>query len=139
MTKLKLLTYNMRGLATRQRRVKARILLESLQARPDVICIQEHKLRTGRLTRISHEVWAGAHWLCAPAAEGIHAIRNPDVEAGRGGVALGIGLDLVPFISQEGISICGRAVWICIIHPIWGRLGIVGAYGPNTGEGRTAL
>lgn len=109
MTKLALLTYNVRGLAV------------------------------GRRSHISNEVWSGAHWLRAPATEGIHALRNPEVEAGRGTVALDISLDPSPFISQEGISQCGRVVWICINHPIWGRLGMVGVYGPNSGEGQAAL
>lgn len=73
------------------------------------------------------------------AADGIHALRNPEVEAGRGGVALGISMDLAPFINQEGITRCGRAVWICLDHPDWGRLGLLGVYGPNTSEERTAL
>lgn len=82
---------------------------------------------------------AEANWLCAPAAEGIHAPRNPEVEAGRGGVAIGIKLEIAPYISHEGVSTCHKAVWICLIHPDWGRIGLVGIYGPNMGEGRTAL
>lgn len=103
-----------------------------------MICIQEHKLRPARLSRISNEVWPGIHWLCAPAADGIHA-RNPEVEAGCEGVSLGISLELSTFISHEGITTCGRAVWICLIHPDWGRIGLAGIYGPNSSEGGMAL
>lgn len=104
-----------------------------------MLCIQEHKLRVGRLSRISQEVWPGSHWLCAPAADGVNALRNPEVTAGRGGIALGISLDLAPYITHEGITRCGRAVWICLNHPDWGRLGLLGVYGPNSSEGRTDL
>lgn len=96
-------------------------------------------LRAGRLNKIPFEVCPWIHWLCAPVEDGIHALRNPEVEAGRGGFALSIGLDLAAFITQEGITRCGCAVWTCLAHPEWGRLGILGVYGPNSGEGRTAL
>lgn len=117
----------------------ARQLLASLRAQPDVICVQEHKLRPGRINRIQNEVYARARWLCAPAAEGTHAIRNPLVAAGRGGIAMGISHVLAPYIHSEGITACRRAVWICLVHPQWGRIGFVGVYGPNNSAGRTAL
>lgn len=40
MKQLALLSYNMRGLASRQLGVNARLLLRSLRARPDVLCTQ---------------------------------------------------------------------------------------------------
>lgn len=73
---------------------------EPLQVRIDVLCLQEHKLKVGRLSRIYNEVCSGAHWLCALAAEGIHALRNPEVEASEGGGALGINLELAHYISH---------------------------------------
>lgn len=133
------LSFNARGLASRQRRVAARHLLASLRARPDVLCLQEHKLRAGRLNKIPNEVWPRIHWLCAPAAEGLHARRNLGVEAGRGGVPLGIQGDFARYIVKEGITNCTRAVWICVIHPVWGRIGFCGAYGPNSAAERLTL
>lgn len=61
------------------------------------------------------------------------------IKAGQGGVAVGISLELTPFITQGGITCCGRAMWICIIHPVWGRMGMAGVYGLNSGEDRAAL
>lgn len=119
--------------------MRARILLEGLQGSPDIICLQEHKLCAGRTDRIAKEVWRPAYWITAPAVDGIHALRNGQVEAGRGGVALGFSQDLRTFITKEGILQDGRAAWACLDHPTWGRLGVVGVYGPNTGEGRLAL
>lgn len=72
----------------------------------------------------------------APAEEGVHAGRNGHVEAGRGGVALGIRPDLCAFIKKEGALPGGRAAWACVDHPAWGRLGLVGVYGPDENEGR---
>lgn len=106
---------------------------------PDIICLQEHKLRLGRTDRIQKEVWRPAHWIMAPAADGAHANRNGRVESGKGGVALGISQDLRIFIKKEGILPGGRAAWACLEHPAWGRLGLVGVYGPNEREGRMEL
>lgn len=47
MRPLLLFSYNVRGLASRTRRVRARILLESLHGKPDVLCLQEHELLEG--------------------------------------------------------------------------------------------
>lgn len=136
---LSTLSYNVRGLASRQRRVNAHLLLASVRARPDVICLQEHKLRAWRLHRIKKEVWPAAHWNCAPAAEGVHAARNPGVEAGRGDVALCVSIELSNYITNEGISLCNRAAWICCSHLIWGRIGFIGVCGPNSTEERIVL
>lgn len=119
--------------------MRARLLLEGLHGVPDIICLQEHKLRAGRTDHIPKEVWRPAYWITAPAADGVHAQRNGRVEAGRGGVALGFTQDLRTFITKEGTLPSGRAVWACLTHPAWGKLGIVGIYGPNEGEGRLAL
>lgn len=56
----------------------------------------------GRTDCIQKELWRRAHWITAPAAEGVHARRNGQVEAGRGGVALGFNLDLRNYITKEG-------------------------------------
>lgn len=117
------------------RRLRVRLILEGLQVRPDVICLQEHKLRRGRTDRIQKEVWRPAHWITAPAAEGIHAFRNRNVMAGRGGVAIGIHREFHSYITKEGFLPRGRAAWVCLDHPVWGRLGFVGIYGPNEYEG----
>lgn len=86
------------------------------------------------------EVGRANHWIVAPAAEGVHARRNGQVEAGKGGVALGIHLDLKSFIIKEGTTPGGRAAWACLVHVMtWGRLGLVGVYGPNDSVDRIGL
>lgn len=126
MRPLRLFSYNVRGLASRTRRVRARLILDGLQCAPDVTCLQEHKLRAGRTDRILKEVWKKAHWVFAPASEGVHARRNNLVEAGKGGLALGIHTDLASYITKEGVANDGRAAWACLDHPAWGCLGFVG-------------
>lgn len=96
-------------------------------------------MRHGRTERISREVWSRAHWVVAPDADGAHSARNQDVVAGRGGVALGLKLDLVPFLTSEGVVGSQRAAFACLDHPTWGKVGFVSIYGPNDGEGRIAL
>lgn len=54
-------------------------------------------------------------------------------------MALGILLELAQFVTVEGTSVCNRAVWIGLNHPVWGRIGFVGIYGPNDAEGRINL
>lgn len=61
------------------------------------------------------------------------------MEAGKGGVALGIHKDLKNCITKEGTSNCRRVVWACIHHAGWGRVGFVRVYGPNDIQGRIAL
>lgn len=100
---------------------------------------QEHKLCQGRTERIKKEVWAKAHWIVAPAVDGAHSERNQAVEAGRGGVALGLNSELVPFLITEGIASSQRAVWACLDHPTWGKIGFTSIYGPNDGASQTAL
>lgn len=80
MKSLKIISYNVRGLVSRQRRVSNRCLL--LHGSPDVVSFQERKHCWGRLDGIENEVWRGARWICAPAEDGVHARRNPGVEAG---------------------------------------------------------
>lgn len=49
-------------------------------------------------------------WLCAHAIEGVHALHNPNVEVGKGGVALCIPLEMAEYITKEGITDCNKAV-----------------------------
>lgn len=71
--------------------------------------------------------------------EGVHARRNGNVEAGKGGVSLGLHHDLISFVALSGTMTSNRAAWATIVHPIWDRLGFVGIYGPNDSAGRCSL
>lgn len=99
--------------------------------------------RMGKTDCIHREMWSVAHCICAPASKGAHAVRNSSVEArveaGCGGVALGIHTDLVPFLVTEGVVNCLRAVWACLDHPTWGKIGFVAVYDPNESVIRSLL
>lgn len=82
--RLSILTYNVQGLSSRKRRLRARAFLEGLHTKPDIICLQEHKLRSGRTARLLFEVWHNSHFIIAPASDGVNALRNDQVMAGRG-------------------------------------------------------
>lgn len=122
MKSLTTLSLNLRGLTSWARRLRTRLLVDNLRDRPDIICFQEHKLRLGKIDCIQREVWSGARWICAPASEGVHSTGNNNVVAGRGGVAMGIHHELVPFIVMEGIVNSSRAVWAGFDHPTWEKL-----------------
>lgn len=61
------------------------------------------------------------------------------MEAGKGGISLGIHHDLMSFVTQSDLVTSNRAAWACLDHPAWGRLGFVGVYGPNDSVGRCCL
>lgn len=119
--------------------MRACLFIEGLRTCPDVVCFQEHKLRLGKTDSIRKEIWAAAHWVCAPAIDGAHSLRNDLVEAGKGGVAIGFHSDFLPFLESEGMVPSLHAVWATFVHPTWGRLGFVGLYGPNDPAGRISL
>lgn len=48
-------------------------------------------------------------------------------------------MDLCPFIVSEGVAASSRAVWVCLKHPAWGKVGFVGVYGPNDPANRALL
>lgn len=139
MAPVTILTYNVRGLANRHRRLRAKQFLGSLHHRPDILCLQEHKLRAGRLQRLEWEVWKGASWYVAPATDGRHAQRNDNVTAGLGGLAVAVSPRLTPYVTAHGICCAGRAIWICIDNEKFGRLGFLGIYAPNSSGERAAL
>ncbi|CAM6098068.1 unnamed protein product [Calypogeia fissa] len=87
MATIKLMTYNFQGLATRLRRLKAKNSLWGLPSLLDILCLQEHKLRQGKIDKLQFEIWPETHFIVAPALDGAHARRNGDVYSGKGGLA----------------------------------------------------
>lgn len=139
MAPLTILSYNVRGLNSRQKRLRTRLFLENLHQKPDLVCIQEHKLRGSGLSKLEHEVWPAASWHSAPAADGSHARRNHCVSGGQGGLAVAIGNRLTPYISASGTLSGGGAIWIQFENDRLGRMGFVGIYAPNSSSERCVL
>lgn len=139
MAPLTILSYNVRGLNSRGKRLRTKLFLESRHRSPDILCIQEHKLRAGSLSRLEFEIWNTASWTSSPAADGIHASRNQLVNGGLGGLAIAIGQRMVPYVSDRGILPSGQAVWVHFENDRVGKLGFVGIYAPNSSRERCAL
>jgi exonuclease III len=133
------MSYNLQGLTSRNRRVRFRTFLRDLDCIPDVLCIQEHKIRVSQLGILKKEIWNSALFISAPAADGVHAQRNDGVIGGKGGVSLAVGSRISPFVSASGVLPCPRAVWVHINHPRWGALGVMGIYAPNSATSRMKL
>lgn len=75
------------------------------------MCSAFRSISSGRVgCRGFLQKYGPSHWICAQAAEGVHALCNPRVTAGEGRVALGISMELAQFVRVEGTSDCNRAV-----------------------------
>lgn len=110
MAPITILSYNVRGLTTRKKHLRTRLFLEHLHQSSDILCIQEHKLRASGYSHLEYKIWNTAAWTFAPAADGLHAQRNQNVNNGLGGLAVAIGKHLSPYISAKGIMPGGRAI-----------------------------
>ncbi|KAL3699302.1 hypothetical protein R1sor_017324 [Riccia sorocarpa] len=136
--KISLITYNVRGLTRRASRTRLKLALRDLQPSLDVLAIQEHKIREHKLEFYLKNVWSQATIVARAAADGIHTLHNPQVSAGKGGVALALSARLVGLMTQEG-SIENRVVWVHLDGLKCGPIGIMAVYAPNTTAERTQL
>jgi exonuclease III len=109
-----------------------------MRTAPDVLCIQEHKLRQGSIDLL-REVWTDGHFVTAPAKDGENARRNNRVKGGKGGVAMGIRANLQPYIITEGILPSNWGVYVTMKHPKFGDIGFLGVYAPNESKERAKL
>lgn len=121
---IKMLTYNWRGLTTPEKCMRAQLFLSGLSTPVDIICGQEHKLRSHN-THLLQSIWPTADFLVAPAIDGVCARRNNKVPAGCGGVFLAVGPSLKCHVVAKGIVQSKRAVWMHVDHPQLGRIGLL--------------
>jgi hypothetical protein len=70
---------------------------------PDILCVQEHKLRLEGIPKLQRELWRTSHCIIAEAIDGQHAARNGTVLGGKGGVALIISTHWQPYLISKGI------------------------------------
>lgn len=77
------LSYNLQGLASREARDKARILVRGFTPKIDILCVQENKIREANATLLKAQVWNTVHLLIAPAKDGADAMRNENVLVGK--------------------------------------------------------
>jgi hypothetical protein len=134
-----LMSYNVRGLSRRAKRVSIRNFLEKFRPKIDVLCVQEHHLRLGEMKAIKCKICREAEVIVAPAIDGRRALANPDVVSGKGGLFSAVSPKFALFIIDKGILVSGIGVWCILDHPHLGNFGLIGIYAPTTTPKRTAL
>lgn len=126
------------GLTTPKERLKASFFLQGLPKPVDIVCGQEHKIRSPNIVGLNG-IWLEAEFICALADDGVHARCNQFVLARKGGVFMAIGPSFHSYIIDKGITMLGRAVWAHFNHPQLGKIGGVIVYAPNNHKQREAL
>ncbi|KAL3682785.1 hypothetical protein R1sor_000807 [Riccia sorocarpa] len=137
--KLAIGTYNVRGIGARSARTKLRNVILSIKPALDVMAIQEHKLRDSNIDFITSTIWPHATVFNLPAADGLHAQRNPLVSGGKGGVLLLVSPTFCPIIVQHGTIPNEGGLWIHFDTADGRKLGLAAVYAPNTPTERTRL
>lgn len=130
------MSYNFRGLTTSKERVKAHFFLKGLPKSIDILCGQEHKVRSNN-TRWLKGIWPEVDFVIAH--DGMHANRNGQVPTCKGGVFMAIGPRLKQYVTAFGITRFGRAMWSHMDHPKLGWVGFVVVYVLNNHKLRAAL
>ncbi|KAL3702077.1 hypothetical protein R1sor_020099 [Riccia sorocarpa] len=136
--KIILLTYNVCGITKRAARTKLKLALQDSQLIPDVLALQEHKIREHKVEFYLRNVWKRGSIVANPATDGRHALGNPQVSAGKGGVALAFSERMTELITQSG-RIGDRAVWAHVEGLKLGSIGFLAVYAPNTTTDRARL
>jgi exonuclease III len=82
---IRLLSFNVRGLNAPEALENLRYYIHSLRQHPDILFLQEHKLRMGQHQSIAKKLWKEATTWCLEATLGYN--HNPlEPGAGKGGV-----------------------------------------------------
>jgi hypothetical protein len=105
----------------------------------NALFIQEHKLWQEDWTFLGKRIWKQGKFFVSPAEDGLHTLRNDNVVAGRGGLAIAISKQLKPFVTYDMVSPCKRAILIHLDGLPFGSLGLLNVYGPNDAQDRAAL
>lgn len=88
--KIPIVSYNVQGLAARNSRLRLKHFLQDLHPPCQVLCVQEHKIRSGSENLLRMEIWNAAKYFTAPDRDDAHAQRNPAVPAGSGGALIAV-------------------------------------------------
>lgn len=133
-----ILSYNLRGITTLEKRMKIKAFLTDLKSPIDVFSGQEHKLRRANIEWLK-AIWPKADFTVAPALDGVRAARNDRVPVGCGGVFLALIPRLSKMVTAKGVVLFQHAVWAHLEHPKMGKIGILAIYAPNGTNERRAL
>ncbi|KAL3680945.1 hypothetical protein R1sor_023901 [Riccia sorocarpa] len=138
--RLVVVTYNIRGLCARVARTKLKNTIRNYRLAPDILAVQEHKLRDRNLDFLTSFIWSQATIFYLPAADGTHAERNPNVIGGIGGFLLAINPAIAPLIVDNGWLPLHKGLWIHMDTTYGHKLGVATVYyAPHTSTERLKL
>ncbi|KAL3679112.1 hypothetical protein R1sor_022068 [Riccia sorocarpa] len=132
------IVHHARGLTRRVARTQLRIALQDLPQKIEILAIQEHKIRAHKLDFFLQNVWPTGKIFAEPASDGVHALQNPYVTAGKGGVSLAVSDRIATMVTRSG-RIANRAVWVHLDGEGMSNTGILAVYAPNTAAERAML
>ncbi|KAL3679780.1 hypothetical protein R1sor_022736 [Riccia sorocarpa] len=137
--KLRIGSYNVRGLCARTARTKLRGFISSFNPQLDILAVQEHKLRSTNINFFTTSIWPQAKVFLLPASDGVHAQRNPSVSGGKGGVILAVSPSIASLIVNSGLLPANGGLWLHLDTADGRKLGIAAIYAPNSAAERTTL
>jgi exonuclease III len=130
---LNMLSWNVTGLSSRKiglvKRGRLRAQLRSIHPKPDIVFIQEYKMKQDLCNKMGslglrrrQGLWNGA-------------VLNPATSRHRRGTGILLSVALKHSLLDSGIPVEGRAQWIiCNIENK--KIGFLNIYAPNTGRDR---
>lgn len=134
-----MISYNVHGLAARDSRLRLKRFLADLHPPCQVLCIQEHKLRSGSENLLRMQIWNSVYFFTAPARDGVHAQQNDAIPTGAGGAFIAVNPQLATHITQQGTILQSQGVWIHLDHLATGKMGIANIYALNSAAERITL
>jgi len=129
--KWNILTHNIRGLNDPENIDKEKGFIKSISPRPDVIFLQEHKLRGRSLDNLGYRIMPGyASWVFE-AAPGERNWANPDA-AGKWGVRILLTHKYARLVTAHNFLYNNRVVWIKLeeikMGKYWARMCLCAQY-----------
>lgn len=134
---IRLLSFNVRGLNDKSSILMLRNYFQSLSY-PDIILLQEHKLRNQESSALGKALWPQASSWALEASVGYN--NDPSGPgAGKGGLITLVGPKYAHMITSSGSILENRAHWIILDGLPGGQVGIVNIYAPNDSFSRCNL
>lgn len=136
--KWNIISHNIRGLNDPENILKERQFLSSIAQRIDIVMIQDHKLRGGKLEHLGSLLMPGyASWILE-AAPGERSWLNPNA-TGKGGVGIMLAQKYARLVTDHGALYNDKVVWIKLEGVEGGNIDIACVYAPNTPTERRHL
>lgn len=136
--KLHILTHNVIGLNDPSSVTRHNLFLRLVTPRVDVLLIQEHKLRGGKLSNLGQRLMPWRQGWLLDAEAGYKSWLNPN-GVGKGGVGTILATKYARLVIAAGSLMQNKVLWINLEGIDGGNLGIACVYAPNIPSQRDAL